>query len=73
MGTPPVPRALRTRRSRSVVSIVIVACWGILGEAPPVRAEAASIQVNGQWANAGAGVRTGVLGSFATYTIPRMA
>lgn len=47
-----------------------MACWGILGEAPPVPAETASIQVNGQWVNAGAGVRTGVLGSFYTYALP---
>lgn len=50
--------------------MVIVACGAILGEASPVQAETASIQVNGQWVNAGAGVRTGVLGSFATYAIP---
>ena len=59
-----------TRRSQSFVLVAIVACWGPFGVMPSIQVQAASIQVNGQWVNAGAGVRTGVLGSFATYALP---
>jgi hypothetical protein len=59
-----------TRRSRSLISSVIVACCGFLGAGLPPQTQAASIQVNGQWVNAGGGVRTGVLGSFITYALP---
>jgi len=58
------------RRSWSGVSIAMAAFWGLWGATPPAPAQAASIQVNGQWANAGAGIRTGVLGSFITYALP---
>lgn len=59
-----------TRRSQSFVSIAIVACWGLLGMLPPGPAQAASIQVNGQFVNAGGGIRTGVVGGFLTYAMP---
>jgi hypothetical protein len=58
------------RRSRSGVSIAVAAFWGLWGAPIPAPAQAASIQVNGQWANAGGGIRTGVLGSFMTYAMP---
>jgi hypothetical protein len=37
---------------------------------PPGPAQAASIQVNGQFVNAGGGIRTGVVGGFLTYAMP---
>ncbi|MDE3224734.1 MAG: hypothetical protein KGO52_07760 [Nitrospirota bacterium] len=40
------------------------------GATAPGPAQAASIQVNGQWVNAGGGIRPGVVGSFLTYAMP---
>jgi len=54
----------------TAISCVILACGELLGEGLPVHAENAGIQVNGQWVNAGGGIRSGVLGSFITYALP---
>lgn len=59
-----------TRRGRSAIPLVCLACGWLAGASPPGSAQAASLQVNGQWVNAGAGIRTGVLGSFITYALP---
>jgi hypothetical protein len=59
-----------TRGSRAFLSLAVVGCLGFMGLPPSGLARAASIQVNGQWVNAGGGVRTGVLGSFLTYALP---
>ncbi|TAJ26065.1 MAG: hypothetical protein EPO64_06980, partial [Nitrospirae bacterium] len=57
-------------RGWTTISCAILACWGLWGGIAPDQAQAASIQVNGQWVNVGAGIRSGVLGSFATYALP---
>lgn len=59
-----------TRRGWSAVPLIIAACGWLEGMVPPAPLQAASLQVNGQWANAGGGIRTGVLGSFITYAMP---
>ncbi|MFM8550915.1 MAG: hypothetical protein ACKOCD_01145 [Nitrospiraceae bacterium] len=58
------------RGNRAIISIAIGAWWGMVGEVPSVQAQGAINQVHGQWVNAGAGVRSGVLGSFITYALP---
>jgi hypothetical protein len=59
-----------SRRGWASIPILMAACWELLAVTPSHEAQAASIQINGQWVNAGGGVRTGVIGGFITYGLP---